>query len=222
MVGVALDGGPDGVGGVGNVPRTGVSAVVVPSDRGTVAVDMGGADVVEGLGVAVEMESEAFADVSFVGAPANAEEAVLAGDAYAIVVEPGSVAGEGVVVVFAIETVGSGKEDVISVVAVGLEVDDAFVVEFASEEEVASVGRYNDECAGIVVEVIVVTATGIVDGVACTGGVVKRVGAAIGHEDSVVGKAIGDESFAVGVVAVGIGSQACDVVYILCAGGEVG
>ena len=50
----------------------------------------------------------------------------------------------------------------------------------------------------------------------------KRVGATVWHEDSVVGEAIGDESFAVGVVAVGIGSQACDVVYILCAGGEVG
>ena len=88
---------------------------------------------------------------------------------------------------------------VLTVVAIVLQIAHIFVVELAGDEEIAVVGSDDNQLAGVVVEVVVVFAAGVVDGVAGAGSDDEGVDTTVGHDGGVLGDTLGDEGAAVGV-----------------------
>ena len=69
VVGGTLDGCPCVAGGIADVPRTGETAVVGPTDFSTGAFDVNCLDFFNGEGVLINVEVEPMAEVSLIGEP---------------------------------------------------------------------------------------------------------------------------------------------------------
>ena len=160
--------------------------------------------------------------VLLICAPSDAKEAVLAGASVAVTVEPRPSAVYLVEIGLAVRWVRTQPEAVLTIISVALHISEALVFEFGRQEEVAAVGRDNDQLACVVVEVVVQPATSVQDGVAVAGGIVEGVGAAVGHDHGVALYAVSDKGTSVGIVATGVPALSCYVIDVLCASCEPG